>query len=52
MWHFLTMKSLPTEDGFMRPIKAFSRLLKYKSSTHDGGNYCYGCFHFSEQNLN
>ena len=31
-WHFLALKSEPTEDGFMRPTKDFSRLMENKSS--------------------
>ena len=44
MWHFLAMKSIPTEDGFMRSTKAFSRLMRNISSKHKGDYYCYGCF--------
>ena len=30
-WHFLALKSEPTEDGFMRPTKAFSPQMRKKS---------------------
>ena len=30
-WHFLALKSEPTEDGFMRPTKDFSQLMRKKS---------------------
>ena len=30
-WHFLALKSEPTEDGFMRPTKDFSQLMRNKS---------------------
>ena len=39
MWHFLALKSKPTEDGYMKTIKSFSRLMRNKSSkSHE--NYC------------
>ena len=44
-WHFLALKSEPTEDGYMRPIKSLSRLLRDKSSNSHVNHYCYGCFH-------
>ena len=30
-WHFLALKSEPTEDGFMRPTKDFSQQMRNKS---------------------
>ena len=44
-WHFLALKSEPTEDGYMKPLKAFSRLMYNKSSKSHENYYCYGCFH-------
>ena len=44
-WHFLALKSIPTEDGFMRPTKSFSRLMEGISSENHGEYYCYECFH-------
>ena len=42
-WHFLALKSIPTEDGYVRPTKAFSRLMEGKSSNSQlpekGKNY-------------
>ena len=45
MWHFLSLKSEPTEDGYMKAIKSFSRLMRNKSSKSLENYYCYGCFH-------
>ena len=44
-WHFLALKSEPTEDGYMKPTKSFSRLMRNKSSKSHENYYCYGCFH-------
>ena len=42
---FLVLKSEPTQDGYMKPLKAFSRLMYNKSSKSHENYYCYGCFH-------
>ena len=44
-WHILSLKSEPTEDGYMKPIKSFSQLMRNKSSKLHEHFYCYGCFH-------
>ena len=44
-WYFLSLKSIPTKDGFTRPTKSFSRLMHGKSSKSHENCYCYGCFH-------
>ena len=44
-WHILSLKSEPTEDGYMKPIKSFSQLMRNKSSKSHENYYCYGCFH-------
>ena len=44
-WHFLSLKSDPTEDGYMKPFKSFSRIMWNKSSKSHENYYCYGCFH-------
>ena len=31
-WHFLALPSIPTEDGYLRPTKSFSRLMEGISS--------------------
>ena len=45
IWHFLALKSISTNDGYMRPTKSFSRLMEGKSSSCHENYYCYGCFH-------
>ena len=44
-WHFLALPSIPTQDGYVRPTKSFSRLMEGISSKNYGDFYCYGCFH-------
>ena len=44
-WHFLALKSIPTDDGYNRPIRGISRLLRGILSNHAGDYYCLNCFH-------
>ena len=44
-WHFLALKSESTEDGYMRPAKSLSRLMRDQSSNSHENYCCYGCFH-------
>ena len=44
-WYFLALPSIPTEDGYLRLTKSFSRLMEGISSNSHGDIYCYGCFH-------
>ena len=47
-WHYLALKSVRRFDGkrgYNRPIKSLSRLLRGKTSNHDGDFYCLNCFH-------
>ena len=44
-WLFLALPSIPTEDGYLKPTKCFSRLMEAISSKNHGDIYCYGCFH-------
>ena len=43
-WHFLALPSIPTEDGYLRPTKSFSRLMEGIASKNHNDFYCYGCF--------
>ena len=36
---------MPTDDGYLRPTKRFSKLMNGISSKNHGDFYCYGCFH-------
>ena len=38
-------KSEPTDDGFNRPIKSLSKLLRGITSNHDGDFCCLNCLH-------
>ena len=50
-WHYIALKSIPTADGYNRPIRGISRLLRGISSNHVGDYYCLNCFHsFSTDN--
>ena len=44
-WHFLVLPSIPTNDGYLRPIKIFPQLMSGLSSKNYCNFYCYGCFH-------
>ena len=35
-WHYIALKSEPTDDGFNRPIRSLSRLFRGITSTHCG----------------
>ena len=44
-WHYLALKSEPTDDGFNRPIRILSRLFRGVTSNHVGDFYCLNCLH-------
>ena len=43
--HYITLKSEPTDDGFNRPTKSLSKLLRGVTSSHNGYSYCLNCLH-------
>ena len=43
--HYIALKSEPTDDGFNRPIKSLSKLLRGITSNHDGDFCCLNCLH-------
>ena len=43
--HYITLKSEPTDDGFNRPTKSLSKLLRGVTSSHNGYFYCLNCLH-------
>ena len=43
--HYLALKSIPTANGYNRPIESLSRLLRRVTSNHDGDFYCMSYFH-------
>ena len=44
-WHYIALKSEPTDDGFNRPIRSLSRLVRGVTSNHVGDFYCLNCLH-------
>ena len=43
--HYIALTSEPTDDGFNRPLKSFSKLFRGITSNHDGDFYCFNCLH-------
>ena len=44
-WHYIALKSLPTDNGFNRPIRSLSGLFRGITSSNNGDFYCLGCLH-------
>ena len=44
-WHYIVLKSERTDDGFNRPIRSFSRLLRGITANHNGDFNCLNCLH-------
>ena len=44
-WHYIALKSEPTDDGFNPPTKSLFKLLRGITSSHDGDFYCLNCLH-------
>ena len=42
-WHYLALKSMPTVDGYNRPIRGLSRSFRGITSNHNGDFYRMGC---------
>ena len=42
-WHYIALKSVPTDDGFNRPIRSVSRLFRGITSNNNGDFHCLGC---------
>ena len=46
-WHYITFKSVPTDNGVNRPIRSLSRLFIGITSNNNGDFYCLAVFiHF------
>ena len=48
-WHYIALKSLPTDNGFNRPIRSLSGLFRGITSSDNGDFYCLGYLHYFEQ---
>ena len=44
-WHYIALKSVPTDNGFNRPIRSLSRLFRGITGNNNGDFYCLGCLH-------
>ena len=44
-WHYIALKSEPTDDGFIRPTKSMSRLFRGITSNNHEDFYCLKCLH-------
>ena len=44
-WHYLALKSIPTENGYQKPTDSISRLFRGITSNNNGDFYCLGCLH-------
>ena len=47
-WHYIALKSLPTDNGFNRPIRSLSGLFRGITSSDNGDFYCLGYLHYFE----
>ena len=44
-WHYLALKSISTNDGFVKPIQSLSRFFNEITSTNTTNDYyCLNCF--------
>ena len=44
-WHYTTLKTVRTHDGFNRSIRSLPRLFRGITSNNHGDFYCLGCLH-------
>ena len=44
-WHYIALKSEPTDDRFIRRTKSLSKLFRGIKSNYDGDFYCLNCLH-------
>ena len=42
-WYYLALKNISTENHYIQPVKAVSRLMNRISSKYNGEFYCYHC---------
>ena len=42
-WHYIALKSIPTDDGFIWPTRIVSALFRKATSNHNDDVYCFGC---------
>ena len=44
-WHYIALKSEPTDDEFNCPTKSLSKLFRRITANHNGDFYCMNCLH-------
>ena len=44
-WHYIALKSEPTDDGFIRPTKSLFKLFRGITSNNHGDLYCLNRLH-------
>ena len=44
-WHYIALKSVPTDNGFNRPIRSLLRLFRGITSNNNGDLLFLGCLH-------
>ena len=44
-WHYISLKSAHTDNGFNRSIRSLSRLFRRLTGNNNGDFYCLGCLH-------
>ena len=42
-WHYIALKSEPTDDRYKKPINSISALFRGITSSNNGDFYCLGC---------
>ena len=42
-WHYIALKSEPTDDRYKNPINSISALFRGITSSNNGDFYCLGC---------
>ena len=44
-WHYIALKSEPTDDGFNHRTKSLSKLFRGITTNHNRDFYCFNCLH-------
>ena len=48
--HYLALKSIAKDNGYIKPTKSISKFFRGISSKHDDDFYCLGCLHSYRSN--
>ena len=44
-WHYIALKSVHADNGFIRPIRSLFRLFRGITGNNTGDFHCLGCLH-------